>query len=362
MLNPFRKSQAADRSVDGLAHVEQALIAEALLGASACLMGKPDALTAAKEFCESIVAVTPNITLAFVWFGDLRADFIEPQVAAGPVAPTAGRLRIERSFFASPGADVRATVIQRTRCLDVSPTSFHAPWRAAATAFGARSILTVPIASVNDERGWLVLCAARPKYFEAISIGLFETLGQLLYAALAHSRQQVGLATEDSTDAVTGLANRRHTLHQLEQAWQLPPEHETRGLLVIADLDGFRTINEDYGRMIGNFALRQVAQTLLNNVRKTDLVARWGGDRFLLWLPGVSATVAGATAEKLRAAVAGMPVPAAQAGGALMSVTIGATPVTELDSFTTAHDRADRALQRAKQGSRGCVVVARPGA
>lgn len=362
MLNPFRKSPVADRPVDGLAHAEQALIAEALLGASACLMGKPDAAAAAREFCESIVAATPNITLAFVWFGDLRADAIEPQIAVGPAAPAAGRLRIERSFFASPGADVRTTVVQRTRCFDVSPTSFHAPWRAAATACGARSILTVPIANVSDERGWLVLCAARPKYFEAISIGLFETLGQLLYAALAHSRQQVGQPTEDATDSVTGLVNRRHARHQLEQAWQLPPEHETRGLLVMADLDGFRAINEGFGRMVGNFALRQVAQSLLGNVRKTDLVARWGGDRFMVWLPGVSATVAGATAEKLRVAIAQMPVPSTLADGALMSVTIGATPVTELDSFATALDRADRALQRAKQGSRGCVVVARPGA
>lgn len=362
MLNPFRKSQAAGQSVVGLAHAEHALIAEALLGASACLIGRPDALAAAKEFCESIVAATPNITLVFVWFGDLRADAIEPQVAAGPVAPVGGRLRIDRSFFASPGADVRATVVQRTRSFDVSPTSFHAPWRAAATAFGARSILTVPIANVSDERGWLVLCAARPGYFEAASMGLFETLGQLLYATLVHSRQQTDRPTEDSTDSVTGLINRRQARKQLEQAWQLPSEHETRGLLVIADLDGFRAINDDYGRMIGNFALRQVAQSLLNNVRKTDLAARWGCDRFMVWLPGVSATVAGTTAEKLRAAIAQIPVPSSQADGALMSVTIGATPVTELDSFATAHDRADRALQRAKQGSRGCVVVARPGA
>lgn len=260
MLNPFRKSPVADRPVDGLAHAEQALIAEALLGASACLMGTPDAAAAAREFCESIVAATPNITLAFVWFGDLRADAIEPQIAVGPAAPVAGRLRIARSFFCEPQRRRAGDDGPPTRCFDVSPTSFHVPWRAAATAFGARSILTVPIANVSDERGWLVPCAAQPKYFEAISIGLFETLGQLLYAALAHPRQQVGQPTEDATDCVTGLVNRRHARHQLEQAWRLPPEHETRGLLVMANLDGLRAINEGFGRMVGNFALRQVAQ------------------------------------------------------------------------------------------------------
>lgn len=74
---------------------------------------------------------------------------------------------------------------------------------------------------------------------------------------------------------------------------------------------------------------------MLGNVRKTDLVARWGGDRFMVWLPGMLATVAGATAEKLRVAIAQIPVPSTLADGA---------------------------LQHAKQGIRGCVVVARPGA
>jgi len=362
MLNPFRKSPNPTRSEDLLAHAEQALIAEALLGASTCLMGRTDAVSAARQFCERLVEATPNITLAWVWFGDPRADVIEPQVAAGPACPVGERLRVDRALLSVPGAEGSATGGARTRCFEVSPTTFHAPWRAAATAFGARSVLVVPIANGGDERGWLAIYAARPKFFESVSSGLFETLGQLLHAVLAHSRQQVDRPPEDSTDPVTGLANRRHVKHQLEQAWQLPPEHETRGLIVIADLDHFRTLNDEYGRMVGNLALRQVAQALLNNVRKTDIVARWGGDRFLVWLPGVTASVAGATAEKLRAAIAQIAVPSAQAEGALMAVSVGATPVTDSDSFATAHDRADRALHRAKQLSRGCVVVARPGA
>ncbi len=366
MLNPFRKSSTLTRPTDPLVHAEQALIAEALLGASVCLMGRPDPTGAAHAFCESLVAASPNITLAWAWFGDLRADVIAPQVVVGPAAPatsSADRLQIERAFFAGPGADAGATTrAQRTRTFDVSPTSFHAPWRTAATTYGARSVLIVPIADASDERGWLVIYAARPKYFETISIGLFETLGQLLHAALAHSRQQVDRPLRESTDSVTGLINRRHVKQLMEQTWQLPPEHDTRGLLVVADLDGFRALNDQHGRMVGNLALRQVAQSLLANVRKTDVVARWGGDQFLVWLPGVSASVAGATAEKLRAAIAQIEVPSAQAEGALVSVSIGATPVTDKDSFSTAHDRVERALHRAKQGSRGCVVVARPGA
>lgn len=362
MHNPFRKPPVPARSAHALAHAEHALIAEALLRASAHLIGRPEPVEVAQQFCDSLIEATPNITLAWVFYGDLGAEVVQPQVVSGPAAPR-GSLQISRGFFATPGADPGAVITaSRTHSFDVSPASFHAPWRAAATSFGARSILLVPIAEHGDERGWLAVYAAQPKFFETVSIGLFDTLGQLLHTALVHSRNRVDRAPEEATDSVTGLATRLHVKHQLEQAWRLPPEHDTRGLLLIADLDHFRAINDSYGRIVGNLALRQVAQSLLGNVRKTDLVARWGGNQFLVWLPNVSASVAGATAEKLRVAIAELPVPSDQAGGALMAVSIGATPVTENDSFTTAHDRADRALHRAKQVSRGCVVVARPGA
>lgn len=357
----FQQSPLAEPPKELLARAEQALLAETLLRATAQLLTQPDPHAAVKHMCASIVDCTPHITLVWAWFGDADADVIEPQVIVGPASAYATSLQIKRSFFTQLGPAYRALRGHSTRSFEVSTTSLFAPWRDLARDFGVRNVLVVPISNGEDERGVMALYSTQPEYFDALGIGLFDVLGQLFHAILRQSRNRAELETEAQQDLVTGLHSRRHAQRLIDNYWRTPPEHENRGVLLLIDIDQFKRVNDTQGYREGDAALRHIAQMLKKSLRRSDVLSRWGGDEFLAWLPALSGSGAMAVAEQLRASVAES-VPTVDGLSSGLSISIGATPVPDTDSFATALDRADRALRRAKQSGRNCVVVARPGA
>lgn len=88
-----------------------------------------------------------------------------------------------------------------------------------------------------------------------------------------------------SYDSLTGLPNRRHILEQVDQELSRAIRHKQNGALLLMDLDNFKTINDSLGHRAGDAVLRQVAERLVTNLRKEDVVARMGGDEFVILLP-----------------------------------------------------------------------------
>ena len=361
MFKLFQKSpaDAPQSSVSTLA--EQTFITEALLSAAETLIGSPQPETAARSFCEGIVNASPNICLAWVWFGDPRVEVMQPQIAIGQaMANVSAPFMVDAELLFPAGAPPPGGL--RTQTSELSTNSMHASIREAASRYGARSMLIAPISRDVDERGLVAFYATRPKYFETMGVGLFDSVARLLHTVLAHARNNAQRTPAKASDSVTGLVNRRHCRQWLEHEWRTQSEHVTRGLLLMLDLDSFSGINERFGHIVADLALKQVAQTLLSNVRKSDMVARWDDTKFLVWLPGMSAVVASATAEKLHATISQLPVPSSDTDGDTVNASLGATPVAASDTFTTALDRVERALESAKHyGQRSGVVVARPG-
>jgi diguanylate cyclase (GGDEF)-like protein len=108
------------------------------------------------------------------------------------------------------------------------------------------------------------------------------------------------LESERDRDHLTGLLNRR-ALH--ERAERLLQNHETAGaplVVLFADLDRFKAVNDNHGHHVGDRALAEIGRMLACSVRSTDLVARYGGDEFLLVLRETSLAEAGALAERLQ--------------------------------------------------------------
>lgn len=357
----FQQSPSVEPSQDVLARAEQALMAETLLRATSQLLTQPDPHSAVEHMCASIVNATPHLTLVWAWFGDAEADVIEPQIVVGPASAYATSLQIKRNFLTELGPAYRVLKGRSTRAFEVSSTSLFAPWRDLAQRFGVRSVLVVPIANGDDDRGLMALYSTRPKYFDAVGVGLFDVLGQLFHAVLRQSRKRAELETDAQQDVVTGLHSRRHAQRLIDDHWRTPPTHENRGVLLLIDIDEFKQINDTRGHRVGDFALRHVAQLLEKNLRRSDVISRWGGDEFLAWLPALSGTSAMTVAEQLRVSVAES-TPIIEGFASALRISVGATPVPDTDSFVAALDRADRALRRAKQNGRNCVVVARPGA
>ncbi len=213
-------------------------------------------------------------------------------------------------------------------------------------------------------------------------------------AALAQANQELEALAR--RDGLTGLLNRRSADERLslELARHLRHGHDLCVLMV--DVDHFKRINDEHGHAMGDLALREVASCLAAQCRATDVVARFGGEEFIVLLPDTSPTAARRVAEKLRAAVASLQVPGlwplsvsigvAQASGRVPSTgvlqagvpSLGAEPQTltpavapnELPAPPTPFTqslavrdllrRADTALYTAKASGRNRVVVFEP--
>ena len=168
------------------------------------------------------------------------------------------------------------------------------------------------------------------------------------------------LQREASTDALTGLANRREFESGMVREMERARRMGVALSLALIDIDFFKRINDSHGHDIGDAVLRQVACTLQSNIRKSDLLARIGGEEFALVMLGTQPPGAWVVLERLRLAVAELRVPAG-ADVVRCTVSLGITDrvATDLD-WATLYKRADQALYAAKEGGRNRVVEAAP--
>ncbi len=156
-------------------------------------------------------------------------------------------------------------------------------------------------------------------------------------------------------DALTDTWNRRHLDALLFSEVQRCERLRGRLTACMVDVDHFKNVNDRYGHATGDEVLKGVAAGLKAQLRSIDELGRFGGEEFLLLLPGTSADEALICAERLRAAVAALPL--LPEAGARVTVSIGLAEFAPGDTPATLVERADRALYRAKRGGRDRVVV-----
>jgi two-component system, cell cycle response regulator len=154
-------------------------------------------------------------------------------------------------------------------------------------------------------------------------------------------------------DELTGVANRRFAVRQLHALLSRARRHEQELSLILLDADRFKALNDRHGHGAGDEVLRGLAQRLCGRVREEDVVARFGGEEFLVILPDTAAEGAATAAEDLRAAVAAEPFPV---GRIALPLTVSVGWATwngeDLERFIA---RADRGLYAAKESGRDCV-------
>ncbi|MCC7282171.1 MAG: diguanylate cyclase [Acetobacteraceae bacterium] len=184
---------------------------------------------------------------------------------------------------------------------------------------------------------------------------LLEAVKPLIRVVLEHRRLQRRMTEAAQVDPLTGLLNRRAFTEEVERRIDRL-EHDGRpGVLLFADLDNFKEVNDRLGHEAGDAALRAVAKLLCAAVRPTDLVARLGGDEFALWLDGADQAIATGRAERLRQDA---PVALAHVGAGPdlpLSISIGIA-VRDPGSVERLRDllsRADQAMYEVKRAGRG---------
>ncbi len=306
-----------------------------------------------QQFCDCLVQASPHLRLCWVWFGDADAPVIDPHIMAGPAAPWARDLHIPRNLLTRHGPAYKALAGCAPEPFNVHAWSLYPPWREAARRHDVRSVIALPlIPPMDPRRGLMVIYADTPDYFQAVGLPLFEALADLVGTVLSNSARNQQLALAARTDALTGLPNRAHAQGELLRLAESGHHHPVSVLLL--DLDHFKQINDTQGHAVGDAVLVSCAQTLRQTLRRSDDLARWGGEEFVVWLPRTGLQDAQCVADKLRAAIAAQP----HAGGHRVTASLGVAQWQAGELLSDVLLRADQAMYQAKHAGRNRVVAA----
>ncbi len=162
-------------------------------------------------------------------------------------------------------------------------------------------------------------------------------------------------------DDLTGIFNRRHFSAAMWQAFDLSNRYGRPLSVAIIDVDRFKDINDSFGHQAGDVVLTEVAKRFSGSVRSTDFLARYGGEEFVVLLPETQLDDAVTVGDKLRDAVASLPVPIAEGCALPVTVSVGTASLahTRFNSPSEMIAAADHALYRAKRNGRNRVEAER---
>jgi diguanylate cyclase (GGDEF)-like protein len=175
--------------------------------------------------------------------------------------------------------------------------------------------------------------------------------------ALENARLHRMVERQALVDGLTGLANRRQADEAL--ASEIARTERLGGPvgLILADVDDFKAVNDRFGHPTGDVVLRDLAETLRENVREIDTAARWGGEEFAVILPGTDLEGAAQVAERIRAALAEREIPSVDGAHLHVTASFGvavSNPTTTVQQLVEA---ADEALYRAKRAGKDQVYA-----
>jgi diguanylate cyclase (GGDEF)-like protein len=171
--------------------------------------------------------------------------------------------------------------------------------REACRQVGARSLVVVPLIHAGRPAGVLKVYAAEPGKVGADEARLLGLLGNVIGTGLARAELFATMTEHASTDALTGLANRRSWDEQIARAIaHAERTHETLSVAV-CDVDGLKELNDRRGHAAGDELLRAIAERWRADARAADLIARIGGDEFAVLLPGADEAGAQDVVERL---------------------------------------------------------------
>lgn len=202
---------------------------------------------------------------------------------------------------------------------------------------------------VEQEEG-VALVTARGNMFRTLGIGLGVSILIIFLCVLTINHFQTRLERMANTDPLTEVANRNALEERFILSAYKADRYGEKFSIVILDLDGFKEVNDMQGHLAGDEVLKAVAETISRSIRPTDLVARWGGDEFIILMDGTPED-AEVVIHRIRKAM----THSSQA--TLVGFSSGITQFREGDDLGSMSQRADVAMYRAKNKGGNCVEM-----
>ena len=282
--------------------------------------------------------------------GSFDASVLAAEVAAR--RGVGGGRRRRRRPFPRAGAHRRRRPPPRARS-SASPTGSPG---ACGTSTGCATCWPHRCASTGASRGRSSSRGGCNAEWPESTHSFLEAAAVEVSAALARVYSMREAETRASTDALTGLPNRRYFDEYLGLLGRRRRAEDRIGVLMV-DIDRFKRLNDTFGHAVGDHVLREVAHAIASAVRDDDVPARFGGEEFAVLLKNPSAKVALDVGERVRRAVAALDLRRLGVPG--VSVSVGVAVADDPDiPLDVVIDEADRALYRAKRGGRDRVVAA----
>jgi diguanylate cyclase (GGDEF)-like protein len=220
------------------------------------------------------------------------------------------------------------------------------------------SRLCIPLVSFGQTLGVLALDSSRTDAFSDGDQQSLESVADICATAIQNAHYVDRVKQLAYLDGLTGIFNRRFFELRIMEEIERARRYETGMAVIMADIDEFKRLNDEFGHVLGDEVLRQVSSLFHQQLRKVDVVCRYGGEEFGILLTQVNPEQAIAVAEKLRKMVEGWQFP-----GVPRTVTISAGAATYPQHGTTRDGlvrAADSALYSAKQAGRNKVRLASP--
>ncbi|MBA6420311.1 GGDEF domain-containing protein [Pseudomonas sp. 5Ae-yellow] len=180
-------------------------------------------------------------------------------------------------------------------------------------------------------------------------IQVMEVEAQTFRKHLEEQRQQAMI------DTLTGLANRAGLQKRMSEEFERWQRYGGQLLLVVLDVDHFKSINDRFGHLAGDKVLRLIALQLSRRLRKTDYIGRFGGEEFVVLMPGTTLEQGAIALEELRAGIEGSPFHFKNEP-VRVTISIGYTQFCKGDTLDTVFERADKAMYSAKDQGRNQVI------
>jgi diguanylate cyclase (GGDEF)-like protein/putative nucleotidyltransferase with HDIG domain len=216
-----------------------------------------------------------------------------------------------------------------------------------------RIMATLPLFADDKLIGAVSLYSCTLENYKDEHIRLLETISHIAADVINASMQHAEAETHALTDAMTGLPNSRSLRSHFDKEVMRASRNGKRFQLLVMDLDGFKSVNDNFGHKTGDRMLKSIGAILKDQLREYDFLARYGGDEFIAIIPETDMEHINSLNERIMEAVVGFKLPVGNGAVACVGVSLGASSYPEHgESLDSLIEAADKQMYIAKEGNR----------